>query len=111
MSSLPPALDFPAMEEEIGRQWKEQDAFRRQDELSLERGDPVRFFVAVVHFPFFSSVGVRLEFRRKRPLEGYESKCSKTVLCRLLIKHVSNRYVSPRWLSLTPTRRILPLIL
>jgi hypothetical protein len=42
MSTLPPALDFPAAEEEICRKWKDEHTFRRQDELSLERGDPVR---------------------------------------------------------------------
>jgi hypothetical protein len=42
MSSLPAAPDFPSMEEEICRQWQENGTFRKQDQLSLERGDPVR---------------------------------------------------------------------
>ena len=41
MSSLPPALDFAAMESEIVAKWKEEDAFATQDKLSLERGDKV----------------------------------------------------------------------
>jgi hypothetical protein len=41
MSSLPPALDFAAMEEEICEKWKKEDAFKTQDKLSLERGDKV----------------------------------------------------------------------
>jgi hypothetical protein len=45
MSSLPPALDFPSMEEAVCQQWKDGDTFRRQEALSLERGDPVRAFV------------------------------------------------------------------
>lgn len=43
MSSLPPALDFPGMEEDICAKWKEQDTFKTQDRLSLERGDEVRY--------------------------------------------------------------------
>ncbi|KAL7565166.1 hypothetical protein ACA910_003356 [Epithemia clementina (nom. ined.)] len=39
MSSLPPALDFPAMEEEIVEKWKREDTFRTQNQLSLDRGD------------------------------------------------------------------------
>jgi hypothetical protein len=42
MSSLPPALDFTAMEEEICLKWKTEDSFKMQDKLSLERGDKVR---------------------------------------------------------------------
>jgi hypothetical protein len=42
MSSLPPALDFPAMETAIVAKWKEEDTFHTQDALSLERGDKVR---------------------------------------------------------------------
>jgi hypothetical protein len=41
MSSLPPALDFTAMEEEICLKWKNEDSFKMQDKLSLERGDKV----------------------------------------------------------------------
>jgi hypothetical protein len=41
MSSLPPALDFIAMEEEICSKWKTEDSFKMQDKLSLERGDKV----------------------------------------------------------------------
>jgi hypothetical protein len=40
--SLPPALDFPAMEETICQQWKDDGTFKTQDRLSVERGDPVR---------------------------------------------------------------------
>jgi hypothetical protein len=43
MSSLPPALDFIAMEEEICLKWKTEDSFKMQDKLSLERGDKVRY--------------------------------------------------------------------
>ena len=43
MSSLPPALDFAAMETDIVAKWKEEEAFATQDKLSLERGDKVRF--------------------------------------------------------------------
>jgi len=39
MSSLPPTLNFAETEEEIVKKWKEEDSFRRQNELSLERGD------------------------------------------------------------------------
>ena len=41
MSSLPPALNFAETEEEICKQWKEQDSFRQQDKLAEERGDEV----------------------------------------------------------------------
>jgi len=39
MSSLPPALNFAEMEEDIVKKWKEEDAFHRQNQLSKERGD------------------------------------------------------------------------
>ena len=42
MASLPPALNFPETEEEICKKWKDEDTFRTQDRLSLERGDEVR---------------------------------------------------------------------
>lgn len=42
MSSLPPALDFPATEEQICEKWKTDKVFKTQDKLSLERGDEVR---------------------------------------------------------------------
>ena len=42
MSSLPPALNFAESEEEICKKWKEEDTFRQQNKLSLERGDEVR---------------------------------------------------------------------
>ena len=45
MPSLPPALDFPGMEEDICAKWKEQDTFKTQDRLSLERGDEVRYVI------------------------------------------------------------------
>jgi hypothetical protein len=41
MSSLPPALDFPATEEAICAQWKKDDTFKNQDQLAKERGDKV----------------------------------------------------------------------
>ena len=41
MSSLPAALNFPAAEEEICKKWAEEETFRNQDKLSLERGDEV----------------------------------------------------------------------
>ena len=48
MSSLPPALDFPAAEEEICKKWTEEETFKNQDKLSLERGDEVGPLVLVV---------------------------------------------------------------
>lgn len=44
MASLPPALDFPKTEEEICAKWAEEQTFKKQDELALERGDEVRSF-------------------------------------------------------------------
>ena len=41
MSSLPGALDFAQMEEEICERWKLEDTFKMQDKLSLERNDEV----------------------------------------------------------------------
>jgi hypothetical protein len=41
MSSLPPTLDFAAAEEEICKKWAEEETFKTQDKLSLERGDEV----------------------------------------------------------------------
>lgn len=41
MSSLPAALDFPAAEEEICKKWAEEETFKNQDKLSVERGDEV----------------------------------------------------------------------
>jgi len=43
MASLPPALDFPKTEEEICTKWAEEQTFKNQDELALERGDEVRW--------------------------------------------------------------------
>ena len=42
MSSLPPALNFAEMEEDVCKQWKEGETFAMQDKLSRERGDKVR---------------------------------------------------------------------
>jgi len=39
MSSLPPALNFAKAEEEICKKWAEEETFKTQDKLSLERGD------------------------------------------------------------------------
>ncbi|KAL3789736.1 hypothetical protein HJC23_006729 [Cyclotella cryptica] len=39
MASLPPALDFPKTEEVICAKWAEENTFKKQDELALERGD------------------------------------------------------------------------
>lgn len=39
MSNLPPALDFAKTEEEICDRWSAEDTFKKQDALSLERGD------------------------------------------------------------------------
>ena len=52
MSSLPPALNFAEMEEDIVKKWKEEDAFHRQNQLSKERGDEVR--IGEVSFVFFA---------------------------------------------------------
>ena len=41
MSSLPPALDFSATEEEICAQWEKEGTFKAQDRLSREREDEV----------------------------------------------------------------------
>jgi hypothetical protein len=41
MSSLPPALDFSATEEEICGRWVKEGTFKAQDRLSCERGDEV----------------------------------------------------------------------
>ncbi len=62
MSSLPPALNFPETEEEIVKKWKEEESFRLQNELSLERGDEVslprtdRSYQATLIFSKLSSV-------------------------------------------------------
>lgn len=42
MSNLPPAIDFAKTEEEICSKWAEEGTFKKQDALSLERGDKVR---------------------------------------------------------------------
>lgn len=39
MSNLPPNLDFSKAEEDICVKWKEENTFKTQDKLSLERGD------------------------------------------------------------------------
>ena len=41
MASLPPALDFPKTEEDICAKWAEEETFKNQDKLALERGDEV----------------------------------------------------------------------
>ena len=41
MANLPPAMNFADAEEEIVKKWKDEDTFRVQDKLSLERGDDV----------------------------------------------------------------------
>jgi len=41
MASLPGALDFAKMEEEICERWKTEQTFQMQNKLSLERGDEV----------------------------------------------------------------------
>lgn len=42
MSSLPPALDFPRMEEQICAKWQAEETFQTQDRLSRDRNDEVR---------------------------------------------------------------------
>lgn len=42
MSSLPPALDFAATEEDTCGRWEKEGTFKAQDRLSRERGDKVR---------------------------------------------------------------------
>jgi isoleucyl-tRNA synthetase len=44
MSSLPPAPDFSAAEEETCAQWAKEETFKTQDKLSVERGDEVSIF-------------------------------------------------------------------
>jgi len=39
MSSLPPALNFADIEEEICKKWKEENSFHQQNKLAEERGD------------------------------------------------------------------------
>mmetsp|Transcript_4791 Transcript_4791/g.5537 ORF Transcript_4791/g.5537 Transcript_4791/m.5537 type:complete len:1169 (+) Transcript_4791:89-3595(+) len=39
MATLPPKLDFSKMEESICKKWEEEEAFKNQDKLSIERGD------------------------------------------------------------------------
>jgi hypothetical protein len=63
MSSLPPALNFSETEEEIVKKWKEEDSFRLQNQLSIERGDEVCFLIRkigtiglVAKMPTFSLV-------------------------------------------------------
>jgi hypothetical protein len=41
---LPSTLDFAKTEEEICAKWAAENTFKRQDSLSLERGDKVRAF-------------------------------------------------------------------
>lgn len=41
MASLPPNLDFAKMEEEICETWAKEETFKKQNSLSLERGDDV----------------------------------------------------------------------
>jgi hypothetical protein len=53
MSSLPPALNFAETEEEIVKKWKDEDSFRLQNKLSLERGDEVRGMGGVCSFGAF----------------------------------------------------------
>ena len=47
MSNLPPALDFSKTEEEICAKWAAEDTFKKQDQLSTERGDAVSRFLYV----------------------------------------------------------------
>ena len=53
MASLPPALDFPKTEEEICAKWAEENTFKKQDELALERGDEVRYLSSMLHICVF----------------------------------------------------------
>lgn len=53
MASLPPALDFPKTEEEICAKWEEENTFKKQDELALERGDEVCFLSLMLHICVF----------------------------------------------------------
>jgi hypothetical protein len=48
MAALPPALDFAKTEEEICAKWAEEQTFKKQDELSLERGDEVRLSLGLL---------------------------------------------------------------
>jgi hypothetical protein len=52
MSSLPPALDFPRMEEEICERWKREGTFKMQDKLSKDRNDDVRSYCEGMHYLF-----------------------------------------------------------
>ena len=41
MSLLPGQLDFPKTEDAICQNWKDQNTFQIQNQLCLERNDPV----------------------------------------------------------------------
>jgi hypothetical protein len=41
MASLPPAMNFADEEEKICKKWQDEDTFKMQDKLGLERGDEV----------------------------------------------------------------------
>ena len=48
MSFLPGQLDFPKTEEEICQTWKDQNTFQTQNQLCLERQDPVRLVIIMI---------------------------------------------------------------
>ena len=41
MANLPPAMNFADAEENIVKKWKDEETFKVQDKLALERGDEV----------------------------------------------------------------------
>mmetsp|Transcript_11932 Transcript_11932/g.22676 ORF Transcript_11932/g.22676 Transcript_11932/m.22676 type:complete len:91 (-) Transcript_11932:904-1176(-) len=43
MANLPGALDFAKTEEEICAKWAAEETFKKQDSLSIDRGDEVRY--------------------------------------------------------------------
>ena len=59
MASLPPALKFPTVEEEICEKWAKEDTFKTQNRLSEERGDEVglllgyTIFISISDFKYY----------------------------------------------------------
>ena len=52
MANLPPAMNFAEVEESTVKKWKEDNTFKVQDKLSLERGDPVSRLSPRVFYQF-----------------------------------------------------------
>ena len=61
MANLPPTMNFADAEENIVKKWKDEDTFKVQDKLALERGDEVSGAKAYI-VTFASKKGVWLRF-------------------------------------------------